>query len=54
MISSELDEIVAYSDRVVVLRDRAHVGALDDHAIGVPSILAAIAADDAARIAEEA
>jgi simple sugar transport system ATP-binding protein len=54
VISSELDEIVAYSDRVVVLRDRAHVGALDDHAIGVPSILAAIAADDAARIAEEA
>ncbi|MBR0755483.1 sugar ABC transporter ATP-binding protein [Bradyrhizobium jicamae] len=54
VISSELDEIVAYSDRVVVLRDRAHVGALDEHAIGVPSILAAIAADDAARIAEEA
>src|SRR5689334_19355579 len=54
VISSELDEIVAYSDRVVVLRDRAHVGALDDHAIGVPSILAAIAAADAARIAEEA
>jgi galactofuranose transport system ATP-binding protein len=45
VISSELDEIVAYSDRVVVLRDRAHVGTLGDAAISVPSILAAIAAD---------
>jgi galactofuranose transport system ATP-binding protein len=45
VISSELDEIVAYSDRVVVLRDRAHVGTLGDGAISVPSILAAIAAD---------
>jgi simple sugar transport system ATP-binding protein len=45
VISSELDEIVAYSDRVVVLRDRVHVGTLEDGAISVPSILAAIAAD---------
>ena len=28
VISSELDEIVTYSDRVVVLRDRAHVAEL--------------------------
>ena len=48
VISSELDEIVAYSDRVVVLRDRVHVGTLEDGAIGVPSILAAIAADHGA------
>ena len=54
VISSELDEIVAYSDRVVVLRDRAHVGTLEDDAVSVPAILAAIAADhvtDAAGVA---
>ena len=54
MISSELDEIVAYSDRVVVLRDRAHVGMLQDEAIRVPSILAAIAANDPVDVREEA
>jgi galactofuranose transport system ATP-binding protein len=54
VISSELDEIVAYSDRIVVLRDRAHVGALEDGAISVPSILAAIAADHGATTAVEA
>ena len=54
VISSELDEIVAYSDRVVVLRDRAHVGMLQDEAIGVPSILAAIAANDPVDVREEA
>jgi len=48
VISSELDEIVAYSDRVVVLRDRAHVGTLQDAAISVPSIVSAIAADHVA------
>ncbi|MGY4369519.1 monosaccharide-transporting ATPase [Bradyrhizobium sp. LB1.3] len=45
VISSELDEIVTYSDRVVVLRDRAHVEELAGEAIDVGSILAAIAAD---------
>jgi galactofuranose transport system ATP-binding protein len=45
VISSELDEIVSYSDRVVVLRDRSHIGTLGDDAISVPSILSAIAAD---------
>jgi len=48
VISSELDEIVAYSDRVVVLRARAHVGTLQNADISVPAIVAAIAADHAA------
>jgi galactofuranose transport system ATP-binding protein len=54
VISSELDEIVAYSDRVVVLRDRVHVGTLEDGAISVQSILAAIAADHTAAAVEVA
>ena len=45
VISSELDEIVTYSNRVVVLRDRAHVEELKGEAIEVSNILAAIAAD---------
>ncbi|MDU2928621.1 ATP-binding cassette domain-containing protein, partial [Bradyrhizobium sp.] len=45
VISSELDEIVTYSNRVVVLRDRAHVEELKGDAVEVSSILAAIAAD---------
>jgi simple sugar transport system ATP-binding protein len=49
VISSELDEIVAYSDRVVVLRDRVHVGALQGADISVPAIVTAIAADRAAQ-----
>jgi galactofuranose transport system ATP-binding protein len=53
VISSELDEIVAYSDRVVVLRDRAHVGTLEGGDISVPAIVSAIAADQA-ETAEEA
>jgi galactofuranose transport system ATP-binding protein len=36
-----------------VLRDRAHVGTLEDDAISVPSILAAIAADHTANAAAE-
>ena len=44
VISSELDEIVTYSDRVIVLRDRAHVDELEGDAIDVSNILAAIAA----------
>ncbi|UWU71602.1 sugar ABC transporter ATP-binding protein [Bradyrhizobium sp. NC92] len=48
VISSELDEIVTYSDRVVVLRDRAHVEELKGEAIDVGNILAAIAADSVA------
>uniref|UniRef100_UPI0030D780FA ATP-binding cassette domain-containing protein n=1 Tax=Pseudomonas sp. RA_35y_Pfl2_P32 TaxID=3088705 RepID=UPI0030D780FA len=45
VISSELDEIVTYSDRVVVLRDRAHVEELAGQDIDVTNILAAIAAE---------
>ncbi|MGV7213319.1 sugar ABC transporter ATP-binding protein [Bradyrhizobium sp. UFLA05-112] len=52
VISSELDEIVTYSDRVVVLRDRAHVEELQGEAIDVSNILAAIAADGSA-VAQE-
>jgi monosaccharide-transporting ATPase len=48
VISSEIDEIVTYADRVVVLRDRAHVASLEGDAINVPRILATIA-DDAPR-----
>jgi simple sugar transport system ATP-binding protein len=47
VISSELDEIVTYSDRVVVLRDRAHVEELTAEAIDITGILAAIAVDGA-------
>jgi simple sugar transport system ATP-binding protein len=39
---------VTYSDRVVVLRDRAHVDELTGDAIDVSNILAAIAADGSA------
>ncbi|MGY8664000.1 sugar ABC transporter ATP-binding protein [Bradyrhizobium sp. UFLA05-109] len=52
VISSELDEIVTYSDRVVVLRDRVHVEELQGEAIDVSNILAAIAADGSA-VAQE-
>src|SRR5689334_2477033 len=52
VISSELDEIVTYSDRVVVLRDRAHVEELQGNAIEVSRILAAIAADNPAHAHE--
>src|SRR5205814_8799907 len=43
VISSELDEIVTYSDRVIVLRDRSHIDELEGDAIDVSNILAAIA-----------
>jgi galactofuranose transport system ATP-binding protein len=52
VISSEFDEIVTYSDRVIVLRDRAHVDQLQGDAIDVSHILAAIAADGSARAHE--
>ncbi|WP_207483239.1 sugar ABC transporter ATP-binding protein [Arenibaculum pallidiluteum] len=43
VISSELEEIVAYSRRVVVLRDRRHVAELDGE-VSVERIMTAIAA----------
>jgi monosaccharide-transporting ATPase len=49
VISSELDEIVTYSDRVIVLRDRAHVDELQGDAIDVHNILSVIAAEGSAR-----
>ena len=52
VISSELDEIVTYSDRVIVLRDRAHVDELQGDAIDVTNILSAIAADGSTRAQE--
>jgi len=48
VISSELDEIVTYSDRVIVLRDRSHIDELEGKAIDVSNILAAIAAASSA------
>ncbi|TDQ82322.1 monosaccharide ABC transporter ATP-binding protein (CUT2 family) [Dongia mobilis] len=47
VISSELDEITVYSDRVVVLADRRHVGELRAAEISPRSIMAAIAGTDA-------
>jgi simple sugar transport system ATP-binding protein len=43
VISSELDELVTYSHRIVVVRDRAHVAELVGEAITSDSIVAAIA-----------
>ena len=45
VISSELEEIVSYADRVVVMRDRRQIAALDGEAVNVTAILQAIAAD---------
>ncbi|HVJ32034.1 MAG TPA: sugar ABC transporter ATP-binding protein [Terriglobia bacterium] len=45
VISSELDEIVSYSDRVVVLVDRQHVGMLQGEEISTSAIIRHIAAD---------
>jgi len=45
VISSELEELVAYSSRVLVLRDRAHVAELAGAALTPDSIVHAIAAD---------
>ncbi|MDQ0458039.1 sugar ABC transporter ATP-binding protein [Rhizobium paknamense] len=45
VISSELDEIVSYSSRVVVMRDRAMVAELDGADINPGAIVQAIAAE---------
>ncbi|MCZ4089165.1 galactofuranose ABC transporter, ATP-binding protein YtfR [Sinorhizobium psoraleae] len=44
VISSEIEELVAYSTRVIVLRDRAHVAELDGEQITADQIVEAIAA----------
>ncbi len=48
VISSELDELVTYSHRVVVVRDRAHVAQLVGEEITSDRIVASIARPDAA------
>jgi len=45
VISSEIEEVVTYADKVVVLRDRAHVTALSGEAINVSAVLSTIAAE---------
>lgn len=46
VISSELDELVAYSRRVIVLRDRAHVSELVGEEVTTSHIVEAIAVAD--------
>ena len=43
VISSELDELIAVSDRVIVLRDRRHIAELKGAEISEQSIMRAIA-----------
>jgi len=45
VISSELEELVAYSHRIIVVRDRAHVAELTGEEINTDSIVRAIAAE---------
>lgn len=49
VVSSEIEELVAYSTRVIVLRDRAHVAELDGHQITAHQIVEAIAATNERR-----
>jgi simple sugar transport system ATP-binding protein len=48
VISSEIEEIVAYSTRVRVLRDRVHAGELASAEISTDNIMRAIAAEHGA------
>ncbi|MFC3628516.1 sugar ABC transporter ATP-binding protein [Paracoccus angustae] len=48
VISSEIDELIAVSDRVIVLRDRRHVAELAGEEIAPRRIMQAIAATEAA------
>ncbi|MFC0200236.1 sugar ABC transporter ATP-binding protein [Paracoccus rhizosphaerae] len=48
IISSEIDELVAVADRVIVLRDRRHVAELTGAEVTGDRIMRAIAADDEA------
>src|SRR6266700_6920898 len=45
VISSEIEEVVIYADKVVVLRDRAHIVTLSGDNITVPAVLSTIAAE---------
>ena len=51
-ISSELEEVVRVSDRVLVLRDRALVGQLRGSAISEQTIMKTIAQDRPAEVAQ--
>jgi simple sugar transport system ATP-binding protein len=46
VISSELDELIAVADRVIVVRDRRHVAELTGAEITTETIVRAIAAPD--------
>ncbi|WP_331376943.1 galactofuranose ABC transporter, ATP-binding protein YtfR [Sinorhizobium chiapasense] len=50
VISSEIEELVAYSTRIVVLRDRAHVAELGGERITADQIVEAIAAANERRV----
>src|SRR5688572_1282219 len=54
MISSELEEVVEGSDRVVVLKNGAVVGMLSGEEISEESLMAALAEGDASEDGEEA
>jgi simple sugar transport system ATP-binding protein len=45
VISSEVEEVVVYADKVVVLRDRAHIATLSGSSITVPAVLSTVAAE---------
>jgi galactofuranose transport system ATP-binding protein len=45
VISSEIEEVAIYADKVVVLRDRAHIVTLSGESITVPAVLSTIAAE---------
>ncbi|MDF3606270.1 sugar ABC transporter ATP-binding protein [Paracoccus sp. DMF-8] len=47
VISSELDELMAVSNRIIVLRDRRHIAALAGDEVSGPTIMRAIAGVDA-------
>ena len=53
VISSELEELIAVSDRVIVVRDRRHVAELTGQEITTDAIVRAIAAPDTKREAAE-
>ncbi len=44
VISSELEELVGYADRVIIMRDRQQVAEIPLDALSVPAIMNAIAA----------
>ena len=44
VISSELEELVGYADRVIIMRDRKQVAEIPLAELSVPAIMNAIAA----------